>query len=179
MDGLEAAVEIVKMGVKIPIIALTANIMVDDLDMYKTHGIVDCVSKPFTAQELWRCLLKHMTPTNKSESYNEIQGEKTPEFNTEVKESLEKYFVQTNVDKYDEICKYMEKGDIRQARKLAYALKVSAAQIGRNRLQSAAAVVEQQLADDKNSVTPEQMLTLKNELDAVLSEYKSLVDKNN
>jgi signal transduction histidine kinase/DNA-binding response OmpR family regulator len=179
MDGLEAAVEIVKMGVKIPIIALTANIMVDDLDMYKTHGIVDCVSKPFTSQELWRCLLKHMAPTNKSESYNDIRGEKMPESKTGVKESFEKHFFQTNIDKYDEICKYMEKGDIRQAYKLVCALKENAAQVGKTRLQSAATVVEHQLADDRNSVTPEQMLTLKTELDAVLAEFKSLIDKNN
>jgi signal transduction histidine kinase len=68
MDGLDAAAEIKKLGVKIPIVALTANIMVDELDIYKVHGIVDCVSKPFTSQELWRCLLKYLTPVNKSDS---------------------------------------------------------------------------------------------------------------
>jgi len=170
MDGLEAAVEIVKMGIKIPIIALTANIMVDDLDMYKTHGIVDCVSKPFTSQELWRCLLKHMTPVNKSDSPHESD--------TEIQESLEKYFVKTNINKYDEICKCMEAGDIKQAHRLVYTLKGNAGQVGKNRLQSAAAAVEHQLADGTNSVTPDQMATLKNELDSALTEFQSLIDNN-
>jgi signal transduction histidine kinase/DNA-binding response OmpR family regulator len=170
MDGLEAAVEIVKMGIKIPIIALTANIMVDDLDMYKTHGIVDCVSKPFTSQELWRCLLKHLTPVNKSGSQQESS--------TEIQESLEKYFVKTNINKYDEICKCMEEGDIKQAHRLVYTLKGNAGQVGKNRLQSAAAAVEHQLADGTNSVTPEQMTALKNELDSALKEFQSLIDEN-
>jgi len=169
MDGLEAAVEIVKMGIKIPIVALTANIMVDDLDMYKTHGIVDCVSKPFTSQELWRCLLKHLTPINKSDSHNESD--------TEIQESLEKYFVKTNINKYDEICKCMEAGDIKQAHRLVYTLKGNAGQVGKNRLQSAAAAVEHQLADGTNSVTPDQMAALKNELDSALTEFQSLIDE--
>jgi signal transduction histidine kinase/DNA-binding response OmpR family regulator len=169
MDGLEAAVEIVKMGIKIPIVALTANIMVDDLDMYKTHGIADCVSKPFTAQELWRCLLKHMTPVNKSDSPRESD--------TEIQESLEKYFVKTNINKYDEICKCMEEGDIKQAHRLVYTLKGNAGQVGKNRLQSAAAAVEHQLADGTNSVTPDQMAALKNELDSALAEFQSLIDE--
>jgi len=176
MDGLEAAVEIVKMGIKIPIVALTANIMIDDLDMYKTHGIIDCVSKPFTSQELWRCLLKHLTPINKSESHKELTAQ---EADTEIQESLEKYFVKTNIDKYNEICKCMEEGDIKQAHRLVYTLKGNAGQVGKNRLQSAAAAVEHQLADGTNSVTPDQMAALKNELDSAITEFQSLIDKNN
>jgi len=176
MDGLEAAVEIVKMGIKIPIVALTANIMIDDLDMYKTHGIIDCVSKPFTSQELWRCLLKHLTPINKSESHRDFAAQ---ESDTEIQESLEKYFVKTNINKYDEICKCMEAGDIKQAHRLVYTLKGNAGQVGKNRLQSAAAAVEHQLADGTNSVTPDQMAALKNELESALTEFQSLIDKNN
>jgi len=174
MDGLEAAIEIVKMGVKVPVIALTANIMVDDFEIYKTHGITDCVSKPFTSQELWRCLLKHLKPVNKSESGNGAEGDTTPDSEAEIKESLEKYFVKTNINRYDEICKCMERGDIKEAHRLVYTLKGNAGQIGKTRLQTAAATVEHQLADGTNSVTPEQLTTLKNELEAVLTEFKSL-----
>jgi len=170
MDGLEAAVEIAKMDVKIPIVALTANIMIDDLDMYKSHGIIDCVSKPFTAQELWRCLLKHLKPVNKPDSQNETDSE--------IKESLEKYFVKTNISKYEEICKCMEEGDIKQAHRLVYTLKGNAGQVGKNRLQSAAAAVEHQLADGTNSVTSDQMAMLKNELQSALTEFQSIIDKN-
>jgi signal transduction histidine kinase/response regulator of citrate/malate metabolism len=170
MDGLEAAVEIVKMGIKVPIVALTANIMVDDMDIYKTHGIIDRVSKPFSTQELWRCLLKYLKPINKPVSHAETD--------TEIQESLEKYFVKTNINKYDEICKCIDEGNIKLAQRLVYTLKGNAGQIGKTNLQSAAATVERQLSDGVNSVTPEQMNALKNELDFVLTEFKPLLDKN-
>jgi CheY-like chemotaxis protein len=64
MDGLEAAAEINKLNTGTSIVAMTANIMTDDREQYITHGMVDCVGKPFTSQELWRCLLKHLVPVN-------------------------------------------------------------------------------------------------------------------
>jgi len=64
MDGLEASEKIRKIDPKIPIIAVTANIMSDDMDIYKMSGINDCVGKPFKPQELWLCLMKYMTPVN-------------------------------------------------------------------------------------------------------------------
>jgi signal transduction histidine kinase/CheY-like chemotaxis protein len=62
LDGLEAAPQIVKLGTGTPIVAMTANIMVDDRELYKRNGMPDCVGKPFTSQELWRCLVKYFTP---------------------------------------------------------------------------------------------------------------------
>jgi len=55
-------------------------------------------------------------------------------------------------------------------------LEGNAKQIGKSNLQSAAATVEHQLADGTNSVTQEQMNTLKKELDLALKEYILLID---
>jgi response regulator of citrate/malate metabolism len=41
---------------------MTANIMDDDMDIYRRHGIIDYVGKPFTVTELWNCLLRYFTP---------------------------------------------------------------------------------------------------------------------
>jgi CheY-like chemotaxis protein len=57
MDGIEAATEIAALNTGTPIVAMTANIMSGDLEIYKQHGMEDCVGKPFTSQELWRCLM--------------------------------------------------------------------------------------------------------------------------
>jgi CheY-like chemotaxis protein len=62
MDGLDASTEIQKLNLGIPIVAMTANIMPNDMEIYKMSGIIDCVSKPFTSQELWHCLLKYFIP---------------------------------------------------------------------------------------------------------------------
>ena len=62
MDGFEASAEIFNLNVNIPMVAMTANIMAEDLEVYKASGLPDCLSKPFTSQELWRCLLKYLKP---------------------------------------------------------------------------------------------------------------------
>jgi len=60
MDGLEATSIILKLSNETPIIALTANVMDSDLDIYKSKGMTNCIGKPFTSQELWKCLLKYI-----------------------------------------------------------------------------------------------------------------------
>jgi CheY-like chemotaxis protein len=62
MDGLEASTILRAKGLKIPIVALSANVMTSDMDGYKSHGINAYLSKPFSAHELWDCLLKFLTP---------------------------------------------------------------------------------------------------------------------
>jgi len=62
MDGLEAAEKISEIGNRVPIIALTANIMMNEKEAYFASGMVDCLPKPFMVQELWVCLLKYLTP---------------------------------------------------------------------------------------------------------------------
>jgi len=62
MDGFEASSEISKLNLGIPMVAMTANIMIEDLEVYKASGMPDCLSKPFTSQELWRCLLRYFKP---------------------------------------------------------------------------------------------------------------------
>jgi len=60
MSGLEAATEMLNMGVKTPIIALTANVMPHDIEHYKEIGMSDHLGKPFTSQELWKCLVNNI-----------------------------------------------------------------------------------------------------------------------
>ena len=62
MDGIEATAEILKLNTGVPIIAVTANVMRDDLVLYKKSGMADCLGKPFTSLELWRCLVKYLKP---------------------------------------------------------------------------------------------------------------------
>ncbi|MCL2809843.1 MAG: ATP-binding protein, partial [Treponema sp.] len=64
MDGIEAAEKIVEIDSTIPIVAMTANIMAKDKEIYISKGMTDCVGKPFTSQELWQCLLKYFKPIN-------------------------------------------------------------------------------------------------------------------
>jgi CheY-like chemotaxis protein len=64
MDGIEATTKILALGVTTPIIAVTADVMSDSLELYKQIGISDVVAKPFKAQELWGCLTKYISGYN-------------------------------------------------------------------------------------------------------------------
>ena len=61
MDGLEAAEKISSLNIDTPVVAMTANVMTSDRELYRQLGMSDCVGKPFTSQELWACLLKYIT----------------------------------------------------------------------------------------------------------------------
>jgi len=65
MDGFEAAARINALGTGTPIVALVANIMTNDLEDYKRHGLMDCIGKPFQTWDLWRCLLSFLMPVKK------------------------------------------------------------------------------------------------------------------
>ena len=170
MDGLEAAEKIFELNTGVHIVAMTANIMSENRDAYKKTGMHDCVGKPFTSQELWRCLLKFLTPVNSGgETGNNTDN--MPETEQEFRKSLERMFVQSNQKKYEEITEALDKGDINLAYRMAHSLKSNAGQIGKTRLQQASAAIELRLKDGKNMVFPQQLEELRVELNAVLAEY--------
>jgi CheY-like chemotaxis protein len=62
MDGLEASAKITELNTGTPIVVMTANVMTQDQELYRENGIKEYIGKPFTSQELWRCLMKYFTP---------------------------------------------------------------------------------------------------------------------
>ena len=61
MDGLEAAAQIKKLGVKTPIIALTANAMSNDRELHLKNGMDDYLAKPVSEVDLWDCLQRYLS----------------------------------------------------------------------------------------------------------------------
>jgi signal transduction histidine kinase/CheY-like chemotaxis protein len=176
MDGVEAAVKLIELGTEVPIIAMTANIMANDREIYKTSGMRDCIGKPFTSQELWRCLLKYLTPV--SRDINTLPKDtQVLEKNLKFQKELKLLFARTNREKYKEIEKALEEGDISLANRLAHSLKTNAGQIEKHDLQQAAAEVEQMLKDGKNTVTAEQMKKLETELRKVFEELQPVLEE--
>jgi CheY-like chemotaxis protein len=188
MDGLEAAPKILELNTGTPIVAMTANIMADDMDLYRKHGMPDCVGKPFTSQVLWRCLLKYLTPVNRQTEQAEAQDDGkahhtlladcVKEHNAALYRQLLADFVQGNQATCSEITDALAAGDVQRAYRLAHSLKSAAALLGKHTLQQAAADVELLLADEKNLVTEDQLSVLENELRSVLTELAPIVAKN-
>jgi CheY-like chemotaxis protein len=171
MDGLEAAPEIAALNTGTPIVAMTANIMATDMEMYKISGIPDCVTKPFTSQELWSCLLKYLTPVSRKDA----KEDKSPLDDDQLQAQLMADFVKGNQSTFGDIVKALDTGDIKTAHRLAHTLKSSAAHIGKLQLQQAAAGVELSLMGEKNSLTEGQLGLLETELNAALRELAPLL----
>jgi len=146
MDGLEAAAIISAAGVKTPIIALTANIMSNDIELYKTSGMQGYLGKPFTSQDLWKCLIKYLPVIKYStvESHV-ISVEEDMDFR-----KLRLYFAKNNQDTFEKINEALNAGDIKLAHRLTHTLKSNAGQINEYRLREVAAKVEALLTDEKN-----------------------------
>ncbi|MCL2761877.1 MAG: ATP-binding protein [Treponema sp.] len=164
MDGLEAASKITELGLKTPIVAVTANIMANDLELYRVSGIADFIGKPFTSQELWKCLVTYFSPV----SFSIIDTHRQAIDNENLQKHLKAHFVKNNQTTYSHITKAIAAGDIRLAHRLAHTLKTNAGQIDEKRLQKAAATVEGMLSTGKNLLTEAQSRILETELQSVL-----------
>ncbi|MCL2810014.1 MAG: ATP-binding protein [Treponema sp.] len=182
MDGLDAAQKITAMGVKTPIVAITANIMSNDIELYKTSGMYDTIGKPFTTQDLWKCLAKYIP----IESYTIIDKKRAAAEENKMRKMIKTNFVKYNQTTYDDIVSAIDSGDIKLAHRLAHTLKSNAGQIGKKPLQTAAAKVESALAqsahaqsarvDEKAKLDDKDMRILKTELDSVLCELAPLLN---
>jgi len=171
MDGLEASEIIKSFNTGIPIVAMTANIMSGDKELYQKNGMCDCVGKPFTSQELWHCLVKYFKP-EKLQKENEFQLE---QFDNEFRQKLIETFVINNNDKAAEISDAIKAGDIKLAHRLSHSLKTDAAHLDKNILKKAAGEVENNLKNGENLVTTAQMDVLKRELSIVIAEFKKVL----
>jgi CheY-like chemotaxis protein len=170
MDGLEAASQIAALGIGTPIVAMTANIIAHDRELYLQNKMHDCVGKPFRSQELWSCLMKFLTPVEWKVG---DESRQTQDYE-DLLRMLTVKFVKNNQNRLSDITKAIDAGDIKLAHRLAHTLRSNAGQLGKTDLQKAAGEVEYLLKDEINSVTPAHMNILETELNAVLEELAPL-----
>jgi len=167
MDGVEAAIKITGFETGTPIVAMTANVMTGELENYKMNGMSDYIGKPFTTQELWRCLLKYITPV--SFDLNDEAAEARD--NDVLQKKLRAKFVKDNKSKYTDITEAITAKDIILAHRLAHTLKGTAGMIGMTALQNAAAEIESLLKDGTIPGT-KNMQTLETELNSAIEELE-------
>ena len=171
MDGLEAAAKIFEFDSKIPIVAMTANIMSNDRDIYANRGMSDCVGKPFTSQELWRCLMKYFKPiTWQKEDLTERQRA-----DNALHQKLINNFVKNNQNLITEIKSALNENNIEIAHRLAHTLKSNAGQLNKTLLQKTAEEIENCLKDGKNNLAAWQLEALETELNIAITELTPLV----
>ena len=175
MDGLEAAQSIVHLNVGSPIIALTANVMSNDREQYYESGMDDCMSKPFTSQELWAFLLKYLKPEENTGAYQKDIAT-TEESENEFQTQLKLDFYKANVNRFSEFTSALNANDVQLAHRLSHTLKSNATLIGCPRLQAVAAEIEKLLADGVNHVQKWHIEHLSEELETVLRDLAPLLE---
>jgi len=99
------------------------------------------------------------------------------EADLEFQKALRGYFIKTNKDVINEISKNLESGDIKTAHRLTHSLKGNAAQLGKTDLQKAAADIEVRLKNGENNITDEELKNLEKELNIVLADLESIINK--
>lgn len=67
MDGIEATKEIRKMGNIVPIIGLTADFRIADIQNYKDIGMTDCMGKPMRMNSLRKMIYKTIVSSMREE----------------------------------------------------------------------------------------------------------------
>jgi PAS domain S-box-containing protein len=184
MDGLEAMQKLIEAGSETPVVAMTANAMREDRELVLQSGMSDYICKPFTARDLWNCLLRFLKPVRFEDvTQSSAAGEKgeiidgragleksagDPGLYKKIKTDF--YFKNRNTIEMIEhavSCK-----DFTTAHRLAHTLKGVAVLIGASRLGEAALAVEKFYAD---GVADRQALGLvKEQLEAVLEELSGL-----
>jgi len=171
MDGLTAASKIVELGVTTPIIALTANVMSNDLETYAANGILECVGKPFTTRELWKCLMRHLPV----ESYTSVENNYQAARDRELLDKLRINFVSANKSTYEKFVNALDSGDIKTAHRLVHTLKSNAGQIKETQLQTIAAKTESTLIESEELINDDLLRRLEFELNTVLEKYAFLL----
>jgi len=171
MDGLEASTKILELDKDIPIVAMTANIMPDDVETYIKKGMRECLGKPFTSQELWNCLMNYLEPVD-------WQVEDAVQYDViddELRRKLINRFIEINSNVLCVITGALDAGDFKLAHRLIHSLKTHAGQLKKDLLVFAAEEVENNIKDGENLVTPEQLKALELELNAALKDFSSQV----
>jgi signal transduction histidine kinase/CheY-like chemotaxis protein/HPt (histidine-containing phosphotransfer) domain-containing protein len=169
MDGIEAA-SIITSLTRTPIVAMTANIMSHEREIYAKSGMTDYLGKPFTSAELVRCLLKYLKPTGGAEQAGIFgqagiaghagdqsggqsreqsceQSCEQDEVDIHLKKRFENNFLNNAPLAYQEIRDAVNAGDNEKAYRLAHTLAGNAALIGRAKLRHIASNMEQLLKD--------------------------------
>ncbi|MDR2577561.1 MAG: Hpt domain-containing protein, partial [Chitinispirillales bacterium] len=126
-----------------------------------------------TSQELWRVLLKYLTPV--SSIIVDEDGQTRDK--DELLKKLQINFAKSNQTVFTDIVEAVDVGDIKLAHRLAHTLKGNAGQIGKTGLRNIAAEVETLLAGGTSLVTDDKMALLKTELTLVLEELQPLLDE--
>jgi CheY-like chemotaxis protein len=168
MDGIEATALIKDLDVPTPIIATTATMLDEADETFGSNKMDGYITKPFTTEELYKILLKFLSPVANTETLVEGGGKEQKILN------LKRMFLKQNRDVLSEIIEAVEIGDLAVAHRLAHSLKGNAGLIGETRLQTVAGEIEESLTNQPS--LNELLSELKTEFNPVIEKISELIE---
>jgi len=136
MGGLEATILINKMGLEIPVVAVTANVMTTDYERYRSAGMSKSLGKPFRPHELYECLLSFLRPIG-------YEGKKgNADLEEKFKERVKRLFVKENSNVIERLKSALDSEDMVKAHRIVHTIKSNAALIGEKDVQNIAMMLE-------------------------------------
>ena len=204
MDGYEATREIRKMPEynELPILAMTASAMVNDIEQATKEGMNDHIAKPIDPPQLYSTLVKWIEPGERKipEHLVAKQEESLPEHEDQLPESLPGIDLTTGLSRVGgnqklyrnllskfrknqgtsivEMTTALENGDIELATRLAHTIKGVSGNIGAMELHVAARDLESGIVKDENNVAAIQIESVQIQLDQVLVSIAELENAN-
>ena len=188
MDGLEATRQLRRLGVRAPIVALTANVMKKDRERYLRGGLTAYLAKPFVSEELWACLTRFLKPdswvandtggggaaADGSPAVHRELGLSHTGGDTGVYRRIAGDFIRSFIAVDDDIRRAFDAGQTEEAKRLAHTLKGVAATLGAERLAAAAQALETVLSENAMGRVDAVLRTFSAELQPALIELREL-----
>ena len=174
LDGISATKLIKNIDKDLPIIAITANAMVEDYEEYEKAGIRGYLTKPFLAEQLWDLLSQFLKPIGYKSLEDLLDRLKDIERKKKFDQKIRKEFLKANTGIDQRIKEAIKNQDISSAHRYAHTLKSNAGQVNQTELQKIAAVVELALKNKKNETTYDMLEKLSKELASSIINIKGL-----
>ena len=183
MDGLETLQKLREMNYNEPIIALTANAMIGQEDLFKKNGFQDFMSKPIQTKRLHELLLKYVKekypPEVRETAIKQMSmlepnkvNEKTEKEKVMHKKILSE-FVSSQKNAVENLREALEINDTKVAHIIVHSLKSVSGLIGERKLVEISSAVEGIIRENKKPKM-QHIIDLETELTEVIEKVKSI-----
>ena len=125
MDGIEATRKIRELGYDKPIIALSADVMKDNIKIFRDVGATDFIAKPFNRQSLYKILSRYLPFSQDEDSKPMMPKEKAEQF-----KSLLALFRKTLGEKTQHILEAIENSNFDSISEIAHSIKGQGSSFG-------------------------------------------------